>query len=334
MRDDRSMSTDLPETCDECVFDGSRWTNQDATRTLAHAGDLVGGAVARLPPGHDRQRPDPGTWSIVEYVDHLREVIFANHFLCASAQDQPGIELGGPPPAPMAADVPDIDLGEAIERLDAEGASFASFLTGLDKENWHKAATVGGENWDSEWCARHACHDLFHHLTDIARIRTRIGDSAGPLAGSVASLHASHGGVPKHTIAEAAIDLSGVVGDRQASRVHHGRPWQALCLYSADIVDALAAEGHPIAPGAAGENISVRGFDWSALRAGLVVEIGDVRCRLSAPAVPCSKNSQWFSDGDPQRISHDLHPGWSRWYAGVLSPGIIHQGDGIRIFSD
>ena len=53
----------------------------------------------------------------------------------------------------------------------------------------------------------------------------------------------------------------------------------------------------------------------------------------STPAPPCTHNNRWFSDGSSQRISHERHPGWSRWYASVLRPGHVATGDPVRIWS-
>lgn len=46
------MVVGLPEveTCDECQFDASRWSRQDAIRTVEHAADLVNSAVEGLAP--------------------------------------------------------------------------------------------------------------------------------------------------------------------------------------------------------------------------------------------------------------------------------------------
>lgn len=131
----------------------------------------------------------------------------------------------------------------------------------------------------------------------------------------------------------AVVGPSGIEGDRQATRRHHARPWQALCLYSTHVIDALASEGHPISPGLVGENLTLSGLDWSALRAGLVVTIGDVRMRLSSPAAPCTKTSGSFADCNHVRMAHELHPGWGRWYASVLSGGTIHPGDTVTVTS-
>ena len=99
------------------------------------------------------------------------------------------------------------------------------------------------------------------------------------------------------------------------------------------MIDALRVEGHPIEAGSTGENLTLAGIDWARLRAGLVLEIGELRLRLSAPAVPCSKNAAFFMDGRVERMDHDRHPGWSRWYASVLEPGDIAPGDEVVVTS-
>ena len=175
-----------------------------------------------------------------------------------------------------------------------------------------------------------AVHGVMHRLHDLAA-RRRAGGPFVPMVGSVTALHASRGGVPKLPIPSADIDASGVVGDRQGNRRHHGRPWQAICLYSAEQLAALAAEGHPIGPGAIGENITVAGVDWSRLRGGLTVEIGDLRLLTSSPAAPCQKIGSCFVDHDWNRIDHDRRPGWARWYASVLVGAAIQPGDRVVV---
>jgi MOSC domain-containing protein YiiM len=174
-------------------------------------------------------------------------------------------------------------------------------------------------------------HALWHGLVSIADLRYWGGESVPTQRGDVAQLNRSGGGVPKTAVESVIVDRRGVLGDVQATRVHHGRPWQALCLWSTEVIDALVAEGHPISAGAAGENITLSGIDWPSLRAGAVLQIGSVRCQLSAPAEPCSKNRRWFSDRDVSRIDHGVHPGWSRWYASVVGTGSIATGDAVTV---
>ena len=134
--------------------------------------------------------------------------------------------------------------------------------------------------------------------------------------------------MPKAAVPEVAVDWRGVVGDRQAARQHHGRPWQALCLWSREVIDALNADGHRLRPGAAGENITIEDLPWADVRPGVRLRIGTVLCEASAYAEPCSKNAQWFAGGD-FRAMHASKGPVSRVYATVLEPGRIATGDPV-----
>ena len=120
--------------------------------------------------------------------------------------------------------------------------------------------------------------------------------------------------------------LKNLSGDAQRNRNHHGAPYQALCLWSGEIIDALAADGHPIAPGRAGENITLRGLDWSDVRPGVRLRVGSVLCEISCYAEPCRHLAQWFTDGRFDRIRHDKGD-VSRVYATVLEPGVVAVDD-------
>lgn len=145
-------------------------------------------------------------------------------------------------------------------------------------------------------------------------------------SGVAVQLNVSDGGVPKVPVDHVAIDWSGIVGDVQATRAHHGRPWQALCLWSSEVVAAFAAAGHPLRAGAAGENVTISGLDWADVRPGVQLQLGSVRCEVLAFALPCSKNARWFVDAKYDLMHHDRGP-VSRVYARVVEPGELSAGD-------
>lgn len=149
--------------------------------------------------------------------------------------------------------------------------------------------------------------------------------------GVLEGIFVSDGGVPKLPVATAAVSAGGVAGDRQAKRKYHGRPWQALSLWSAEVVAQLQAQGHPVVPGAAGENLSVAGVDWAVLRPGVRLQIGDVLAELSMPVTPCRQIAGCFADANPWRIGHRRHAGVTRWYASVLQRGSIAVGDAVVV---
>lgn len=135
--------------------------------------------------------------------------------------------------------------------------------------------------------------------------------------------------MPKHPLTSARVGTEGVEGDRQRERRYHGGPDRAVSLYSVERVQALQAEGHPIAPGTTGENLTIGGLDWGVVGPGSQITVGDVLLEITKPAHPCKTITASFRGGDFSRISEKLHPGWSRFYARVLREGTVRVGDAV-----
>ncbi len=170
-------------------------------------------------------------------------------------------------------------------------------------------------------------------VAEAAEALRAAGALPAPATGAVAQLNVSDGGVPKRAVDAVEVDAGGVMGDRQATRRHHGRPWQALCLWSKEVIAGLAAEGHPIAPGYAGENVTIEGLDWAEVRSGVRLRLGGVLAEVSVFALPCASNAPWFLGRDFNRIHHERGP-VSRVYATVLEPGRIVVGDPVVLEPD
>jgi MOSC domain-containing protein YiiM len=149
--------------------------------------------------------------------------------------------------------------------------------------------------------------------------------------GRLESINTSRGGVPKMPVLEAQVTGEGIVGDVQRDLRYHGGPQRAVSLYSLDLIADLQREGHPITVGAAGENLTVSGLDWSLLVPGRDVYVGDVVLSVTGYASPCENIRRSFKDEDFTRISQKVHPGWSRVYCQVLVSGSIRPGDPVRV---
>jgi MOSC domain-containing protein YiiM len=148
--------------------------------------------------------------------------------------------------------------------------------------------------------------------------------------GVIASINVSRGGVPKLPVPAARVSPAGLDGDGQRDTRHHGGPDRALCLYSMERIEALQREGHAIAPGTAGENLTLRGLDWDAIAPGVVLRIGAVTVEITAFASPCKSIRASFAGEDSTRISNKLHPGWARAYARVIGEGELRVGDAVQ----
>ena len=138
-----------------------------------------------------------------------------------------------------------------------------------------------------------------------------------------------NGGVPKYPVEHAYIGKYRVTGDKQNDLKHHGGENRAVCLYSIDVIADLKKEGHPIFVGSTGENLTVQGLEWSSLKKGDLLDIGQVKIELTNPAPPCKTISKSFKEENSIRISEKKHPGWSRWYAKVLKEGTVHLNDKV-----
>ena len=149
--------------------------------------------------------------------------------------------------------------------------------------------------------------------------------------GRVTGLQRSNGGVPKLPVESAAVGVQGMEGDRQRNRRFHGGPDRALCLYSQERIDALVAEGHLLAPGVVGENVTIAGLPWEQVRPGRRLTLGEVEVEVTSFTAPCENIAPAFLDGRFVRISQKVHPGWSRVYVRVLREGALHVGDAVHL---
>ena len=172
-------------------------------------------------------------------------------------------------------------MREAITQLDKNVARLNGRASKLTEAEWHRTVTAGADTADAAWIVGHAVHDATHHLRDVGRGLHALGAGAPTQHGVVAQVSTSAGGVPKRALGRITIGTRGVAGDVQAERKHHGKPMQALSLWSTDVIDALRTEGHSVYAGAAGENVTLTGIDWTTIRPGVRVQIGAACTEIS-----------------------------------------------------
>lgn len=149
--------------------------------------------------------------------------------------------------------------------------------------------------------------------------------------GHIFQINISSGGVPKTAIKQGEVTALGLIGDVQRDKRYHGGPTRALCLYPLELILQLQSEGHPIYPGSTGENITTVGLEFSELRVGDRLRLGEVLIEVTDYAAPCATIKGSFKDGRYSRISVKTHPGESRLYARILQIGSLAIGDRISL---
>ena len=321
------------DVCDECGFRWDEYDDETAVNALRLGGAFHREILAGVELDLANTRPEPGTWSILEYVDHVRQAFWIWRFSLDVIVEDQDVDLHRPGRGAIAPEPACFDDVEAtIAAMDAEGVLLWERFRGLTSEERQATGIVRQGVVDAGWILRHQLHEVLHHGHDLGRLRHALGDGVPHQTGMIHKLNVSGGGVPKQPVESAEVGFRGLAGDHQDDRVHHGRPFQAVCLYGLDVIEALHAEGHPIAPGSAGENVTVARLDWATLRPGTLVAIGDdLLLELSSYATPCAKNAGWFAGGDFRRMDQDRHPGWSRLYGTVLRPGTVRTGDPVVV---
>jgi MOSC domain-containing protein YiiM len=151
------------------------------------------------------------------------------------------------------------------------------------------------------------------------------------MVGRIVRINVSPGGVPKRPVPTARVTRAGIEGDAHRLAERHGGPERALCLFSLERIEALRAEGHPVEPGALGENLTVANLDWPLVQPDDVFRLGaTVLVQITRFTSPCLNVRPAFLDGAYSRVSEKRHPGWSRVYARVLVPGEITVGDRVE----
>ena len=122
------MSQSPPEVCTECGFDGDDWTDDDAVAAINELRARWSKAIDGVTATDLRRRPIPSMWSIAEYTDHVREVLFGMRFLLDVALADPGTDLGDAPTPTFEPQPRAIDVDAALAGLTAEADRLSEAL--------------------------------------------------------------------------------------------------------------------------------------------------------------------------------------------------------------
>lgn len=162
------------EVCAECGFDAGVWTDAEAISAIAGLPDRWTQAVDGVSAPDLLRRPNPTMWSIAEYIDHVREVLFGMRFLLDVALNSPGRDLGDAPTPRFDPEPRVVDVQQSLSGLASEARLLADQLEATPRRSWATTVIVGGDELDVHWIARHAIHDPTHHLGDVERLRASL----------------------------------------------------------------------------------------------------------------------------------------------------------------
>ncbi|HUE69819.1 MAG TPA: MOSC domain-containing protein [Pirellulaceae bacterium] len=143
----------------------------------------------------------------------------------------------------------------------------------------------------------------------------------------VVAVSVSPGGIPKLPQSSAWASRDGLVGDGR-NHAKHIRPDRAVSVWDSEILQQLVAEGFPLTPGAAGENLTVVGLKVQQLTPGTLLLIGGAILKLEQPRKPC-----YVLDAIDPRLK-EVIVGRCGYMASVVREGIIAPAMAITVASE
>jgi DinB superfamily len=163
------------EICRQCLY------SYGALRRPALAPELrirslpYSVVLTEVDPGRLRAHPRPGTWSVLEYACHVRDLhrVQRTRIARAGTEDQPDFASMRREERVTEERYNDQDPGVVAAEVTAAADDLARLLEALDDDGW---ARTGVYHWPTtevrtvDWIARHTVHESVHHFSDIERL--------------------------------------------------------------------------------------------------------------------------------------------------------------------
>lgn len=166
------------DRCKQCGYVYDDVSRDEIATRLRGAPDRFSGVVANASPQAAALRPDPQTWSAIEYVGHLRDVLLVQRerAVLALVEDCPSFARMWREERVELCHYRDQDREQMLGQLKMAAELCALVFGGLDGAAWNRPLIY---NWpepakfDVAWLGRHTVHEIEHHLQDVTSVLHR-----------------------------------------------------------------------------------------------------------------------------------------------------------------
>ncbi|MDT0212346.1 DinB family protein [Rothia sp. ARF10] len=166
--DDKDWTWTLERACPDCGFDAASVTGGDIAQLVTAYTDPWSDVLARPDAA---TRPDPATWSPLEYACHVRDVCDLFAARVRLMLDEDGARFANwdqdvtAVESAYAEQDPDVVAGE----IPAAAARLSEAYAGLSGPQWdRRGVRSNGSEFTVLSLGRYALHDLRHHLWDVS----------------------------------------------------------------------------------------------------------------------------------------------------------------------
>jgi hypothetical protein len=167
--DDKDWTWVLRERCTECGFES--WSlPREQIGTLVRTNAAQWREALKRPDV--RERPDPATWSPLEYACHVRDVYrkYDERLHLMLETDDPLYPNWDQDVTALEAHYDQQDPAVVADELTVSGEAVASTFDGVTGESWKRVGRRSdGASFTVESIGRYFVHDWVHHIWDIGR---------------------------------------------------------------------------------------------------------------------------------------------------------------------
>jgi DinB superfamily len=167
--------------CESCDYSYTEIGPGDAVSLISGYPRRYRETAAAIADADLRRRPDAQTWSVLEYLCHVRDVYLVHivRVTRALTEENPHVEAMNNDTRAARGDYNGQDRGQVLDDLERNATQFADLVETVTPDQWPRLITRHpGEERTVLWLIRHAAHEGLHHLHDIDRIATTTAESA------------------------------------------------------------------------------------------------------------------------------------------------------------
>ncbi|MDJ0318116.1 MULTISPECIES: DinB family protein [Arthrobacter] len=165
--DNKDWTWVLAQTCPECGFNAAKATPGSAATMLPAVLPRWQNALRRPDVG---ERPNPDTWSVLEYGAHIRDVfgVFAARLELMLSQDNPTFADWDQDQAALEGGYSQLDPAEVAQELVQNGLDAAAAFGAVSLEQWERRGLrSNGSSFTVKTLTGYFMHDVVHHLHDV-----------------------------------------------------------------------------------------------------------------------------------------------------------------------
>jgi len=165
--DDKDWTWTLDRSCPDCGFDAAAVPPADVARLVTAYTDPWSDVLSREEVA---TRPDPSSWSPLEYACHVRDVcdLFADRVRLMLDEDGARFANWDQDATAVERRYAEQDPGAVATDLTTAAARLAQAYAGLSGPEWERRGVRSdGSEFTVLSLGRYGLHDLAHHLWDV-----------------------------------------------------------------------------------------------------------------------------------------------------------------------